>query len=77
MKPMWQEHFTKTPWQLHNYFVIHVKKYLFLQDGTQIHMFLLLRSPATSLGFVILDKILAYVTVFNRTIEVVTFRLRG
>ena len=38
---------------------------------------LLLRSPAISLGFTILGEIFAYVTVFNPTIEVVTFRLRG
>ena len=30
-----------------------------------------------SLGFAILGEILAYVAVFNPTIEVVTFRLRG
>ena len=39
--------------------------------------FLLLRSPAVSLGFIILGDSFAYVTVFNPTIEVVTFCLRG
>ena len=34
------------------------------------------RSLAISLGFNILGEIFAYVTVFNPTIEVVTFRLR-
>ena len=38
---------------------------------------LLLGSPAKSLGFTILVEIFAYVTVFNLTIKVVTFRLRG
>ena len=33
--------------------------------------------PAKSLGFTILGEIFVYVTVFNPTIEVVTFRLRG
>ena len=42
-------------------------------------LLLLLRSPGISLGFrfTSLGEILAYVTVFNPTIEVVTFRLRG
>ena len=41
-------------------------------------LLLLLRSPARSLGFIILGEMFAYVTVFfNPTIEVVTFRLRG
>ena len=40
-------------------------------------LLLLLRSPAISLGFTIWGEIFAYVTVFNPTIEVVTFRLRG
>ena len=40
-------------------------------------LLLLLHSPAISLGFTILGEILAYVTVFNPTMEVVTFRLRG
>ena len=35
------------------------------------------RSPAMSLGFTIWREIFAYVTVFNLTIKVVTFRLRG
>ena len=43
----------------------------------RIRPFLLLLSPAMSLEFTILDDIFAYVTVFNPTIEVVTFRLRG
>ena len=34
-------------------------------------------SQATSLGFTILGEMLAYVTVFNPTIEVVTFCLCG
>ena len=34
-------------------------------------------SPAISLGFTILGEIFAYETVFNPTIEVVIFRLRG
>ena len=38
---------------------------------------LLLRSSATSLGFTIWGEIFAYVAIFNPTIEVVTFRLRG
>ena len=38
---------------------------------------LLLRSPVVSLGFTILGEIFAYVTVFNPTIEEVTFRLHG
>ena len=38
---------------------------------------LLLRSRARSLGFTILGEIFAYVTIFNPSIEVVTFRLRG
>ena len=38
---------------------------------------LLLRSPAKSLGFTIWGEIFAYVTVFNLTIQVVTFPLRG
>ena len=33
--------------------------------------------PAISRGFTALGEILAYVTVSNPTIEVVTFRLRG
>ena len=33
--------------------------------------------PAICLGFTILGKIFADVTVFNPTIEVVTFRLHG
>ena len=40
-------------------------------------LLLLLRSPAISLRFTILGEIFAYVTVFNPTIEVVTFRLCG
>ena len=40
-------------------------------------LLLLLRSPAISLGFTTLGEIFAYVTVFNPTTEVVTFRLRG
>ena len=40
-------------------------------------LLLLLRSPALSLGFTILGEILAYVTVYNPKIKVVTFRLRG
>ena len=41
-------------------------------------LLLLLRSPAISLGFIILGEIFAFVTVFfNPAIEVVTFRLRG
>ena len=36
---------------------------------------LLLPSPAISLGFTIWGEILAYVSVFNPTMEVVTFRL--
>ena len=40
-------------------------------------LLLLLRSPAKSLDLAILVRIFAYVTVFNPTIEVVTFRLRG
>ena len=40
-------------------------------------LLLSLRSPAISLGFTILGGILGYVSVFNPTIEVVTFRLRG
>ena len=39
--------------------------------------FFFLRSPAISLGFTTLGEIFAYVTVFNPTIKVVTFRLRG
>ena len=39
-------------------------------------LLLLLLSPAISLGFTILGEIFAYVTVFNPTIKVVTFRLR-
>ena len=38
---------------------------------------LLLCSPAISLGFTILGEIFVYLTIFNPTIEVVTFRLRG
>ena len=38
---------------------------------------LLLPSPATSLGFTIFGEIFAYVTIFNPTIEVVTFCLHG
>ena len=34
-------------------------------------------SPALSLGFTSFGEIFAYVTVFNPTIEVVTFRLHG
>ena len=33
--------------------------------------------PAISLGFTILGEIFAYMTFFNPTIEVVTFRLHG
>ena len=40
-------------------------------------LLLLLRSQAISQGFNILGKIFAYVTVFNPTIEVVTFCLHG
>ena len=41
-------------------------------------VFVLLRSPAISLGSPLLGEIFAYVTVFfNPTIKVVTFRLRG
>ena len=40
-------------------------------------LLLLLPSPAISLGFTIVGESFAYVTVFNPTIEVVTFRLRG
>ena len=42
-------------------------------------LLLLLRSPAISLGFTILDEMFACVTFFffNPTIEVVTFCLRG
>ena len=39
--------------------------------------YLLLRSPAMSLGFTTLGEIFAYAAVFNLTIEVVTFRLCG
>ena len=49
----------------------------FVSPGTDL---LLLRPPAISLGFTILDEIFAYVTgffFFNPTIEVVIFRLRG
>ena len=42
-----------------------------------LHLLLLLRSPALSLGFTILGEIFANVTVFNPTIEVVTFCLCG
>ena len=40
-------------------------------------LLLFLCSPAISLGFTIFGEIFAYVTVFNPTIEVVTFCLRG
>ena len=40
-------------------------------------LLLLLRSPAIALGFTILGEIFACVTIFNPTIKVVTFRLRG
>ena len=49
----------------------------------QIHMerlwglLLLSVFPAVSLGFTIFRDSFAYVTVFNPTVEVVTFRLRG
>ena len=36
-----------------------------------------LRSPARSLGFTILGEIFVYVTIFNPTIDVVTFSFRG
>ena len=36
----------------------------------------LLRSPAVTLGFTIPGEIFWYVTIFDPTIEVVTFRLR-
>ena len=36
-----------------------------------------MRSPAISLGFAILGEIVVYVTIFNSTIEVVTFCLHG
>ena len=43
-----------------------------------MHLLLpLLRFPAIYLGFTILGDIFAYVTIFNPTIEVVTFLLRG
>ena len=41
------------------------------------NLLLLLHSPTISLGFTILGKIFAYVTIFNPTIGVVMFRLRG
>ena len=44
---------------------------------TGAEVILLLRSPAISLGFTIMGAIFVYVTVFNPTVEVVTFRLRG
>ena len=54
------------------------KLYLFINPDiahiSDSSSFLLLRSPAFSLGFTILGEISAYV---NPTIEVVTFRLRG
>ena len=40
-------------------------------------LFLLLCSPAISLGLTILGEMFAYVTIFNPTIEVVTFCLCG
>ena len=43
------------------------------QAIVKILLLLLLRSPARSLGFTILDGIFVYVTVFNPTVEVVTF----
>ena len=43
----------------------------------ELFLLLLLRSPATSLGFTILGDIFVYVTFFIPTIEVVTFCLRG
>ena len=43
-----------------------------------MHIFLLfLGSPAIFLGFIIVGEIFAYVTIFNPTIEVVTFHLHG
>ena len=48
-----------------------------MSSRTLHHLLLLLHSPAISLEFTILGEIFAYVTVFNPTIEVVTFRLRG
>ena len=39
--------------------------------------FLLLRCPTIPLGFTILGEMFAYVTIFNATIKVVTFCLRG
>ena len=44
---------------------------------TEQALLLLLPSPATPLGGTILGESCAYVTVFNPTIEVATFRLRG
>ena len=41
------------------------------------NLLLLLRSPAISLGLTIWGEIFAYVTVFNPTTEVATFRLHG
>ena len=40
-------------------------------------LFLRLGAPAISLGFTILGEIFVCVTVFNPTIEAVTFRVRG
>ena len=45
--------------------------------GNLTELMTVLRSPAISVGFTILGEIFAYVTVFNPTIEVVTFRLHG
>ena len=41
-----------------------------------MRLLFLLPSPAIFLGFTVLGKICAYVTIFNPTIEVATFRLR-
>ena len=41
------------------------------------HVLLLLRYPAISMGSTLLGEIFAYVTVFNQSMEVVTFCLRG
>ena len=48
-----------------------------LTGGVDEYLLLILRSPATSLGFTILGETCAYATVFNPTIKEVTFRLRG
>ena len=47
------------------------------EHTANLTVLLLLHSPAISLGFTTLGEIFAYVTIFNPTIEVVTFRLRG